>query len=160
MAAKAGWTKPSVDQLKKTLTPMQFDVTQQDGTEPPFANEYFNNEKAGIYVDIVSGEPLFSSTDKFDSGTGWPSFTRPLAPSNVVLRMDRSLGMVRNEVRSRYADSHLGSPLRRRPDAHGASLLHGLRVPAVHSRGGHAEGRVRAVPEVVRANVISGFAPL
>jgi peptide methionine sulfoxide reductase msrA/msrB len=108
MALKAGWSKPSKDQLRKTLTPMQFDVTQNDGTEPPFQNEYFNNEKAGIYVDIVSGEPLFSSTDKFDSGTGWPSFTRPLAPSNVLLRPDRSFGMLRNEVRSRYADSHLG----------------------------------------------------
>ena len=108
MALKAGWSKPPKDQLRKTLTPMQFDVTQNDGTEPPFQNEYFNNEKAGIYVDIVSGEPLFSSTDKFDSGTGWPSFTRPLAPGNVVLRADRSFGMVRNEVRSHYADSHLG----------------------------------------------------
>jgi peptide methionine sulfoxide reductase msrA/msrB len=108
MAMKAAWTKPSKDQLKKSLTPMQFDVTQNDGTEPPFANEYFNNERAGVYVDIVSGEPLFSSTDKFDSGTGWPSFTRPLAPGNIVIRSDRSFGMVRNEVRSRYADSHLG----------------------------------------------------
>ena len=108
MTMKAGWTKPSKDQLRKTLSPMQFDVTQNDGTEPPFANEYFDNERAGIYVDIVSGEPLFSSTDKFDSGTGWPSFTRPLAPGNVVIRMDRSFGMERNEVRSRYADSHLG----------------------------------------------------
>ena len=108
MATKAGWTKPSADQLKKKLTRMQFEVTQQDGTEPPFMNEYFNNEKAGIYVDVVSGEPLFSSTDKFESGTGWPSFTRALVPGNVVVRMDRSLGMVRNEVRSRYADSHLG----------------------------------------------------
>jgi peptide methionine sulfoxide reductase msrA/msrB len=107
-AVKGEWKKPSVDQLKKMLNPMQFDVTQRDGTEPPFSNEYFNNEEAGIYVDIVSGEPLFSSTDKFDSGTGWPSFTRPLVPSNVVLRMDRSLGMVRVEVRSHYADSHLG----------------------------------------------------
>jgi peptide methionine sulfoxide reductase msrA/msrB len=102
------WQKPSVDKLKKLLNPMQFDVTQRDGTEPPFQNEYWNNEKDGIYVDIVSGEPLFSSTDKFDSGTGWPSFTRPLAPGNVVLREDRSFGMVRDEVRSRYADSHLG----------------------------------------------------
>ena len=102
------WKKPSVDQLRKMLNRMQFEVTQEEGTEPPFANEYFNNEEAGIYVDIVSGEPLFSSTDKFDSGTGWPSFTRPLAPSNVVLRMDRSFGMIRTEVRSRYADSHLG----------------------------------------------------
>jgi peptide methionine sulfoxide reductase msrA/msrB len=107
-AMKGEWKKPSVDQLKKMLSPMQFEVTQQEGTEPPFANPYFNNEEAGIYVDIVSGEPLFSSTDKFDSGTGWPSFTRPLAPSNVVLRMDRSLGMLRVEVRSHYADSHLG----------------------------------------------------
>jgi len=107
-AAKGEWKKPSEDQLKKILTRMQFEVTQQDGTEPPFANEYFNNEQAGIYVDIVSGEPLFSSTDKFDSGTGWPSFTRPLVPSNVVLKVDRSFGMVRSEVRSRYADSHLG----------------------------------------------------
>jgi peptide methionine sulfoxide reductase msrA/msrB len=100
--------KPSLDQLKKTLNPMQFDVTQQDGTEPPFDNPYWNNEKPGIYVDIVSGEPLFSSTDKFDSGTGWPSFTRPLAPSNVVTKLDNSFGMVRNEVRSRYSNDHLG----------------------------------------------------
>jgi peptide methionine sulfoxide reductase msrA/msrB len=107
-AVKGVWKKPSEDQLKKTLSPMQFDVTQKDGTEPPFANEYFNYEKEGIYVDIVSGEPLFSSTDKFDSGTGWPSFTRPLVPSNVILKIDRTFGMVRTEVRSRYADSHLG----------------------------------------------------
>lgn len=107
-AVKGVWNKPSKDQLKKTLTAMQFDVTQNDGTEPPFQNEFFNNERAGIYVDIVSGEPLFSSTDKYDSGTGWPSFTRPLAPSNIVLVIDKSMGMVRTEVRSRYADSHLG----------------------------------------------------
>jgi peptide methionine sulfoxide reductase msrA/msrB len=87
---------------------MQFDVTQQDGTEPPFQNEYFDDHREGIYVDVVSGEPLFSSRDKFESGTGWPSFTRPLVPSNVVVRMDTSFGMVRDEVRSRYADSHLG----------------------------------------------------
>jgi peptide methionine sulfoxide reductase msrA/msrB len=107
-AVKAAWTKPPLEQLKKTLSPMQFHVTQEEGTEPPFQNEYFDNENAGIYVDIVSGEPLFSSTDKFDSGTGWPSFTRPLAPGNIVIRTDRSMGTVRNEVRSRYADSHLG----------------------------------------------------
>jgi peptide methionine sulfoxide reductase msrA/msrB len=107
-AKTAAWQKPPKDQLMKILTPMQFDVTQRDGTEPPFNNEFFNNEREGIYVDVVSGEPLFSSTDKFDSGTGWPSFTRPLAPSNVLLKQDRTLGMERNEVRSRYADSHLG----------------------------------------------------
>jgi methionine-R-sulfoxide reductase len=100
--------KPSKPELQKTLTAMQFDVTQQDGTEPPFQNEYFDDHREGIYVDVVSGEPLFSSRDKFESGTGWPSFTRPLVPSNVVVRMDTSFGMVRDEVRSRYADSHLG----------------------------------------------------
>lgn len=107
-AVNGVWRKPTVEQLKKTLTPMQFDVTQHEGTEPPFQNEYFHNEREGIYVDIVSGEPLFSSTDKYDSGTGWPSFTRPLAPSNVVLKVDRTFGMMRTEVRSRYASSHLG----------------------------------------------------
>jgi len=100
--------KPGVDQLKKMLNPMQFEVTQQEGTEPPFDNEYWNNHKAGIYVDIVSGEPLFSSTDKYDSGTGWPSFTRPLAPGNIVQKVDRSFMMERTEVKSRYAGSHLG----------------------------------------------------
>jgi peptide methionine sulfoxide reductase msrA/msrB len=94
--------------LRSRLTPLQFRVTQEDGTEPPFRNEYWNNKRPGIYVDIVSGEPLFSSLDKFDSGTGWPSFTRPLVPDNIVERVDRSLFTVRTEVRSRHADSHLG----------------------------------------------------
>jgi peptide methionine sulfoxide reductase msrA/msrB len=107
-AVNGVWKKPPTDQLKKALTAMQFDVTQKDGTEPPFQNEYFHNELSGIYVDIVSGEPLFSSTDKYDSGTGWPSFIRPLAPGNIVLKIDKSFGAVRTEVRSRYADSHLG----------------------------------------------------
>jgi peptide methionine sulfoxide reductase msrA/msrB len=105
---KTAWKKPSMEQLKKTLTRMQYHVTQEEGTEPPFQNEYFNNEKPGIYVDIVSGEPLFSSTDKFDSGTGWPSFARPLAPGNIVFHKDSSFGMLRTEVKSRYAGSHLG----------------------------------------------------
>ncbi len=103
-----GYMKPPKAELQKTLTAMQFDVTQKDGTEPPFHNEYFNDHREGIYVDVVSGEPLFSSRDKFESGTGWPSFTRPLVPSNVKVNTDTSLGMVRDEVRSRYADSHLG----------------------------------------------------
>jgi peptide methionine sulfoxide reductase msrA/msrB len=107
-AAKTGYTKPSDEVLKKELTAMQYKVTQQEGTEPPFRNEYWNNHQAGIYVDIVSGEPLFSSTDKFDSGTGWPSFTKPLEPGNIVEHEDRSLFMVRTEVRSKHADSHLG----------------------------------------------------
>jgi len=107
-SAKGNYMKPSKAELQKLLNPMQFDVTQNDGTEPPFHNEYFNNHREGIYVDIVSGEPLFSSRDKFESGTGWPSFTRPLVPTNVVVRLDNSLRMVRDEVRSHYANSHLG----------------------------------------------------
>jgi peptide methionine sulfoxide reductase msrA/msrB len=107
-AVNGAWSKPTAAQLRKTLNAMQFDVTQNDGTEPPFDNEYDHNWQDGIYIDIVSGEPLFSSTDKFDSGTGWPSFTRPLVPSNVVFVTDGSFGMARTEVRSRYADSHLG----------------------------------------------------
>ena len=102
------FVKPSDQELKKKLTPLQYDVTQHEGTEPPFRNEYADNHKAGIYVDIVSGEPLFSSVDKFESGTGWPSFTRPLEASNVVTKTDRKLFMSRNEVRSKHADSHLG----------------------------------------------------
>ena len=94
--------------LKERLTALQYRVTQEGGTEPAFHNEYWNNHRAGIYVDVVSGEPLFSSLDKFDSGTGWPSFTRPLAPDHVVKKTDRSLGMARTEVRSKEADSHLG----------------------------------------------------
>jgi methionine-R-sulfoxide reductase len=100
--------KPSDDELKKTLTPMQYKVTQHEGTERPFQNEYWDNHEAGIYVDVVSGEPLFSSLDKFDSGTGWPSFTKPLEPENVTTKTDRTLFMERTEVRSANADSHLG----------------------------------------------------
>lgn len=94
--------------LRSRLTPLQFRVTQEDGTEPPFRNEYWDNKSPGIYVDVVSGEPLFSSRDKFESGTGWPSFTRPLVAENVVERTDRGLFMVRTEVRSKGANSHLG----------------------------------------------------
>ena len=107
-AVNGHYMKPSKAALQKTLTSMQFDITQADGTEPPFHNEYWNDHREGLYVDVVSGEPLFSSRDKFESGTGWPSFTRPLVPSNVYVNTDTSLGMVRDEVRSRYADSHLG----------------------------------------------------
>jgi methionine-R-sulfoxide reductase len=95
-------------ELTQKLTPLQYRVTQKEGTEPPFQNEYWDNKEPGIYVDVVSGEVLFSSHDKFDSGTGWPSFTRPLEESNIVTRSDRSLLMPRTEVRSREADSHLG----------------------------------------------------
>lgn len=102
-------SKPSKAELKKRLTPLQYEVTQEDGTEPPFRNEYWDNHKEGIYVDVVSGEALFSSTDKYDSGTGWPSFTKPLRKEAVVTKTDRSWGLFpRTEVRSAKADSHLG----------------------------------------------------
>jgi len=100
--------KPSDEELKQGLTRLQYDVTQRNSTEPPFNNEYWNNKEEGIYVDIVSGEPLFSSTDKFVSGTGWPSYFKPLVPENIREKKDTSLGVVRTEVRSRYGDSHLG----------------------------------------------------
>jgi len=102
------YSKPGDDILRDNLTPLQYKVTQKDGTEPPYKNEYWDNKKEGIYVDIVSGEPLFSSNDKFESGTGWPSFTQPLEPANIVEKQDRSLFMVRTEVRSKHGDSHLG----------------------------------------------------
>jgi peptide methionine sulfoxide reductase msrA/msrB len=100
--------KKDMAELKKRLTPLQYHVTQEEGTERAFDNEYWDNKEAGIYVDIVSGEPLFSSTVKYDSKTGWPSFTRPLVPENIVEREDRKLFTVRTEVRSKNADSHLG----------------------------------------------------
>ena len=100
--------KPSQEELKERLTPLQFKVTQKDGTEPPFNNEYDNNKRPGIYVDIVSGEPLFSSIDKYDSKTGWPSFTKPLETDNIVEKEDQGLFTVRTEIRSKQADSHLG----------------------------------------------------
>ena len=100
--------RPKRSELRKRLTSLEYHVTQEDGTEPPFANQYWNSHDEGIYVDVVSGEPLFSSRDKYDSGTGWPSFTRPLEAANVVSKTDDSLGMARVEVRSLHADSHLG----------------------------------------------------
>jgi peptide methionine sulfoxide reductase msrA/msrB len=102
------YQKPPDEELRAILTPLQYEVTQQNGTELPFNNEYWDNKEEGIYVDVVSGEPLFSSIDKFESGTGWPSFTKPLEADNIVEVEDRSYGMKRVEVRSRYADSHLG----------------------------------------------------
>ncbi len=109
-AVSAGqeFVKRSKEELKRRLTRMQYKVTQENGTEPAFNNEYWDNKKEGIYVDIVSGEPLFSSLDKYDSGTGWPSFTKPLEPGNIAEKKDRSWFTVRTEVRSKHADSHLG----------------------------------------------------
>jgi methionine-R-sulfoxide reductase len=100
--------KPSKEELKKKLTPEQYSCTQEEGTERPFQNKYWNNHEPGIYIDVVSGEPLFSSTDKFDSGTGWPSFTKPIEENHVTTKSDDSLLMERTEVRSKAADSHLG----------------------------------------------------
>jgi methionine-R-sulfoxide reductase len=102
------FTKPSDQELRMKLSPLQYEVTQHEGTERPFSNEYWNNKQAGIYVDVVSGEPLFSSLDKYDSGTGWPSFTKPLEPDNVSTHTDFKLFLPRTEVRSKNADSHLG----------------------------------------------------
>ncbi len=111
--------KPSDDELKKKLTPEQYRVTQHEATEAPFSNEYNDNHKAGIYVDIVSGEPLFSSLDKFDAHCGWPSFTKPLDESNVTTRTDNKLARSRTEVRSAQADSHLGHVFDDGPDPTG-----------------------------------------
>jgi len=108
LASDVHYQKPVDEVLRQWLTPMQYHVTQEDGTEPPFRNAYWNHHEAGIYVDIVTGEPLFSSLDKFDSGTGWPSFTRPLVAENIVEHADHSLFGVRTEVRSKHGDSHLG----------------------------------------------------
>ncbi|RAK18850.1 peptide methionine sulfoxide reductase msrA/msrB [Anoxybacillus vitaminiphilus] len=105
---KHWFNKKRDEELRKKLTPLQYEVTQRNGTEPPFNNLYWNNKREGIYVDIVSGEPLFSSLDQFDSGCGWPSFTKPLHPENIKTDLDLSHGMIRTEVRSREADSHLG----------------------------------------------------
>ena len=108
MKSNGKYNRPDKDELRRRLTPLQYKVTQENGTEPAFNNKYWNNHEAGIYVDIVSGEPLFSSTDKFDSGTGWPSFTKPLEPDNIVEKIDRGFFMTRTEVRSKHGDSHLG----------------------------------------------------
>ena len=104
----SSFKKPTAEELRQLLTDEQYRVTQTEGTERPFGNPYWNLHDEGIYVDVVSGEPLFSSRDKFDSGTGWPSFTQPISGASVVTRTDRSLMRVRTEVRSRHADSHLG----------------------------------------------------
>jgi methionine-R-sulfoxide reductase len=104
----ARFVMPNDAELRHRLSPLQYEVTQHAETEAPFHNQYWDNHAAGIYVDIVSGEPLFSSTDKFESGTGWPSFTKPLVPTNIASASDHSLGMDRTEVRSKHANSHLG----------------------------------------------------
>src|SRR5438270_5893332 len=123
-ARSRGWNpmdfkKAADSELRRALTPLQYEVTQHDATERAFNNEYWDNHQPGIYVDVVSGEPLFSSLDKFDSGTGWPSFTQPLTPAEVVEKKDSAMGMVRTEVRSKTADSHLGHVFDDGPGAKG-----------------------------------------
>lgn len=113
------YTKPSDEELREQLTPLQWRVTQEEGTEAPFRNEYWDNKEPGIYVDIVSGEPLFSSTTKYKSGTGWPSFWQPLEPENIVEKVDRKLFMTRTEIRSKNGDSHLGHVFNDGPDPTG-----------------------------------------
>ena len=116
---KKSYRKPSDETLKKQLTPLQYAVTQKEKTEPPFTNEYWNNSQDGIYVDIVSGEPLFSSLYKFKSGTGWPSFTEPANQENIELREDNSIGMRRTEVVCKHCGSHLGHVFDDGPAEHG-----------------------------------------
>lgn len=116
---QATFTKPSDEELQKMLTPLQYEVTQKDGTEPAFDNEYWDNNQEGIYVDIVSGEPLFSSKDKYKSGTGWPSFTKPLEPENIVQKTDWKIGIPRQEIRSKKADSHIGHVFKDGPEPTG-----------------------------------------
>ena len=113
------FVKPNDEELKEKLTPLQYDVTQEDGTETAFENEYWNNKKEGIYVDLVSGEPLFSSKDKFESGTGWPSFTKPLETENIVKKLDFKLIIPRTEIRSKKADSHIGHVFKDGPEPFG-----------------------------------------
>jgi len=115
----SGLIKPTADELKKRLTPLQYAVTQHEDTEPPFKNEFWNEKRQGIYVDVVSGEPLFSSTHKYKSGTGWPSFYQPLEPDNIVEKKDFMLIFPRTEVRSKYADSHLGHLFKDGPEPTG-----------------------------------------
>ena len=145
------YTKPNDAELKKKLTPMQYQVTQHEGTEPPFRNEYWDNHEAGIYVDIVTGEPLFSSLDKYDSGTGWPSFTKPLEAANVTTKTDRQLGMVRTEVRSAHGELAPWACLRRRPTPDRPAVLHELGGDALHPGRGADGGGIwrvsQAVPE-------------
>ena len=113
------YPKPSIEEIKKKLSPIQFKVTQEDGTEPPFNNEFWDHKEEGLYVDIVSGEPLFTSKDKYDSGCGWPSFTKPIANDNIKAKVDKSYNMIRTEVRSKDGDSHLGHVFNDGPDPTG-----------------------------------------
>ena len=141
--------KPPPAELKQKLSPMQYAVTQNAATEPPFRNEFWNNHKPGIYVDVVSGQPLFSSLDKFDSGCGWPSFSRPLETKDVVERPDRTLGMERTEVRSGAADSHLGHVFNDGPGPTGLRYCINSASLRFIPVGGDGEGRLWRLPGAV-----------
>ena len=129
---------------------MQYRVTQEEGTEPAFHNDYWDNKKPGIYVDVVSGEPLFSSKDKYDSGTGWPSFTKPLEPGNVKEKKDRSFFMTRTEVKSAHGDSHLGHVFNDGPPANRTPLLHELCGATVYSQRRPGKRRLRRLRKALR----------
>ena len=140
--------------LRKKLTPEQYRITQMCGTEPAFHNAYWNEHRAGIYVDIVTGEPLFSSLDKFDSGSGWPSFTKPIEKEHVTEKTDRTFGMERTEVRSKKGDSHLGHLFDDGP-AQRTALLHQLRRAAFCSAGENEGRRLRRLPRPLRKEKIT-----
>ena len=156
LAAAGVRKKPSDEQLKKELTSIQYDVTQKDGTEPPFHNPYFDNHAAGIYVDIVTGEPLFSSTEKFESGTGWPSFWKPIEGASITEKHDGTHGMERVEVRGKLSDSHLGHVFTDGPKPTGlrycinSAALRFIPADKVAGRG------VPGVREAVREEVVVG----
>ena len=144
--------KPDADALRQRLTPAQYEVTQCSATEPPFRNEFWNHHEPGLYVDVVSGEPLFSSTDKFDSGTGWPSFVRPVDAENVTEHTDSSHGMHRTEVRSAHGDSHLGHLFPDGPAPDRTPLLHQLGGPPLHPRRQARSRGLRQVPRALQSS--------
>ena len=147
--------KPDAEQLQKQLSPEQFAVTQRCGTEPPFRNAYWDNHKPGIYVDVVSGEPLFSSLDKFDSGSGWPSFTHPISKTGVVEKKDLAHGMVRMEVKSRKADSHLGHVFNDGPGSNGLRYcINSASLKFVPVEGMEAAGYGSYLPPFVKAGLV------